>query len=122
MNKAAVALSIYGALVKAQEQGKTTHVGLMWSTLYELALGLHGAAQGGTNYVHPVIQVQRDGRPHQGGGSGLYGAGRGRDRDEAAFRHRAGDASGGVMIWIIASVPLWVLGGGLFALACLVST
>ena len=57
VNKAAVSFSAYGALVKAQELYKEpTSVGLMWSTLYAMAKDLHNAAEGGTNYVHPVIQ------------------------------------------------------------------
>jgi hypothetical protein len=57
VNKRAAAFSIYGALVKAQELYKEpASVGLMWDTLYRLAREAHGAAEGGTNFVHPVIQ------------------------------------------------------------------
>jgi hypothetical protein len=55
VNKRAWLYSIYGALVKVQEQhGQPTHVGLMWDTLYALAREM-GAPEGGNNYVHPVI-------------------------------------------------------------------
>lgn len=57
VNPAAKSFSIYGALVKAQSvHGEPTHIGLMWDTLMRMARELHGAADGGTNYVHPVIQ------------------------------------------------------------------
>lgn len=57
VNPAAYSFSIYGALVKAQETGgETASIGLMWDTLYRMARELGGAPEGGTNYVHPVIQ------------------------------------------------------------------
>lgn len=57
VNPAAQSFSVYGALVKAQALHKEpTSVGLMWDTLYQLAREAHGAAEGGTNFVHPVIQ------------------------------------------------------------------
>lgn len=64
VSKAAWAFSIYGALVKAQEAGgQPTHVGLMWDTLYAMARELGGSPEGGTNYVHPVIQFnEQEGR------------------------------------------------------------
>jgi hypothetical protein len=57
VNPRAVSFSIYGALVKAQElYGEPTQVGLMWDTLMRLAREAGDVADGGTNYVHPVIQ------------------------------------------------------------------
>ena len=57
VNPTAWSYSIYGALVKAQEiHGEPSHIGMMWDTLMRLGRELHGAADGGTNYVHPVIQ------------------------------------------------------------------
>jgi hypothetical protein len=43
-------------VVKAQETyGEPTHIGLMWATLCELARATNAIAEGGTNYVHPII-------------------------------------------------------------------
>jgi hypothetical protein len=57
VNPAAVSFSIYGALVKAQEtHGACVHLALLWDTLQKMAAQETGAAHGGTNYVHPLIQ------------------------------------------------------------------
>lgn len=57
VNPKAQSFSIYGALVKAQEtHGEPTHIGLMWETLMRLAREMGSVVDGGTNYVHPVIQ------------------------------------------------------------------
>lgn len=57
VNPKAHAFSIYGALVKAQAlYAEPSHIGLMWDTLMRLAREMGAAADGGTNYVHPVIQ------------------------------------------------------------------
>lgn len=56
VNPQAWSFSVYGALVKAQEAGQVASIGLMWDVLYRMAKELNAAAEGGTNYVHPVIQ------------------------------------------------------------------
>jgi hypothetical protein len=62
INPAAVRLSIYGALVKAMDGAGTAvaNPGLMWDTMYGVAKAKNRHAEGGTNYVHPILQFNED--------------------------------------------------------------
>jgi len=58
VNPHAWSFSIYGALVKAQAIAgvPVENQRLMWDTLHRMASAATGAAHGGTNYVHPILQ------------------------------------------------------------------
>lgn len=68
VNRAARSFSIYGAIAKVMDanRGRVADPGMMWSVLQSVALA-EGVRAGGTNSVHPILQVnEQEGQTKDG--------------------------------------------------------